>query len=174
MVSRVKSAASWGSHIGIWALFYTIIEFFVLFVVEMLYPVTGIDQRKIFDKETYEVDPLKYGNHKIRMTDYAKSYQKETNSTSDELSLVKVDVTTQPRDEELVLVPVKRSKRYELLQPTVPQVKRLLKVKTISKKKSHRVKASKRQASLEESQEELVSSDSSFVLCNRSSCETSE
>lgn len=121
------------------------------------------------------MDPLKYGNHKIRMTDYAKSYQKENNSTNDELSLVKVDVTSQPRDEELVLVPNKRSKRYELLQPSVPQVKHLLKAKTISKKKrSQRVKASKRQASLEESQEEIVSSDSSFVLCNRSSCETSE
>lgn len=83
-----------------WALFYTIIEFIVLFVTEMLYPLTGIDRLKIFDKESYEVDPLKYGNHKIRLADYTKAYQKQSTS-SDELNLVRID-SSNPKEEELI------------------------------------------------------------------------
>ena len=113
VLSRIKSGASWGTHIGIWALFYTIIEFFVLFVTEMLYPLTGIDQLKIFDKETYEVDPMKYGNHKIRLADYTKAYKKQS-TTSDELNLVKIDVTS-PKEEELVGEKLRRNRRYELI-----------------------------------------------------------
>lgn len=43
MLSRLNSAAATGPNVGMWALFYTVIECIVLFMTEWLYPVTGID-----------------------------------------------------------------------------------------------------------------------------------
>jgi len=76
MLSRVKSAAAWGPNVGLWALCYTVIECFVLFLTELFYPMADMDIQHHFDKETYCEAPLAYGDHTVQLKDLAESHSK--------------------------------------------------------------------------------------------------
>lgn len=65
MMSRVKSSLSWGPVVGLWALFYTIIEAMVLFVTEFFLPEQDIDISRSFDSKVYNVNSQEYGCHEF-------------------------------------------------------------------------------------------------------------
>ena len=71
MVTRIKSSLSWGPIVGLWGIFYTIMEAVVLCLVEILQPWSEIDVARSFDSETYNVDPSIYGQHDL-MVDFEK------------------------------------------------------------------------------------------------------
>lgn len=74
MLSRIKTAAAWGSHVGIAALMFTVIECLVLFCMDMFMPVHNIDVIHQFEKESYCEEPLSYGNHKENIKDLATNF----------------------------------------------------------------------------------------------------
>lgn len=76
MLSRVKSAAAWGPNVGMWALLYTVMECFVLFLTELFYPTVDVDIQHHFDKETYCENPLSYGSHTTKIKDIAEIHSK--------------------------------------------------------------------------------------------------
>lgn len=141
LISRLKSTASWGSHVGLWALFYTVIECMVLFVTEMLFPVVDIDILQSFDKETYCKDPLAYGDHKVCLSSLQSikvpaSTSKKTEDGEVPVHVTKViDLYHEP--EEIVEIPTKfnRKRRYELVKPCMNQLKHEL-----SRKKRRQIK----------------------------------
>lgn len=49
MMSRIKSAFSWGPVVGVFALFFTIIEAITLCITEKLFPESNIDIARNFD-----------------------------------------------------------------------------------------------------------------------------
>ena len=71
MVTRIKSSLSWGPLVGLWGIFFTIIEALVLVILEIAQPLTDIDVARSFDSETYNLDPASYGKHDL-MVDFNK------------------------------------------------------------------------------------------------------
>lgn len=43
MLSRIKSSIAWGPVVGLWAVFYTMMEALVLWLTEFLFPAEDID-----------------------------------------------------------------------------------------------------------------------------------
>jgi hypothetical protein len=43
MLGRIKSSLSWGSIVGFWAVFFTIIEAIVMFMIDIFLPIKDID-----------------------------------------------------------------------------------------------------------------------------------
>ena len=46
MLGRIKSSLSWGSIVGFWAVFFTIIEAIVMCIIDIFLPVKDIDINK--------------------------------------------------------------------------------------------------------------------------------
>jgi len=65
VMSRVKTSFSWGPVIGLWALFYTIIEGIVIMLADIFLPEQDIDITRSFDQTNYNIDPLAFGNHEL-------------------------------------------------------------------------------------------------------------
>lgn len=65
MMARVKSSLSWGRLVGLWGIFFTLIEAIVLCLVEFFLPIQDIDIARSFDSVTYNVNPLEYGCHEF-------------------------------------------------------------------------------------------------------------
>lgn len=49
ILARLKSSVSWGPVVGLWAIFYTIIEALTLWITELLFPESEIDIVRNFD-----------------------------------------------------------------------------------------------------------------------------
>lgn len=65
VMSRVKTSFSWGPVIGLWAIFYTIIEGIVMMLADTFLPEQDIDIGRSFDHTNYNIDPLAFGNHEF-------------------------------------------------------------------------------------------------------------
>ena len=65
MMSRVKTSFAWGPVIGLWALFYTIIEGLVIMLTEFFCPLDNIDIVRTFDQTLYNKQPESYGDHML-------------------------------------------------------------------------------------------------------------
>ena len=57
MMTRLKTSIAWGPIVGIWALFYTIIEAFTLLIIEICFPESEIDIARSFQSQTYSTCP---------------------------------------------------------------------------------------------------------------------
>lgn len=57
MLARIKSSFSWGSIVGLWAIFFTILEALTLFITELFWPEADIDIARNFDSQTYSINP---------------------------------------------------------------------------------------------------------------------
>lgn len=133
LLSRVKSAAAWGPNVGVWALVYTVIECFVLFLTELLYPAADIDIQHHFDKETYCEAPLAYGDHTVQIKDLARSHAKapvDAKYSEEEGAPaflhneeVRVDMYSSLGDSPDVPKPFSRKRRYEMVKPNLSQIK---------------------------------------------------
>lgn len=56
---------SWGPVVGIFALFYTIIEAIALFLTETFIPEHEIDIARSFSSPLYNQDILEFGDHEL-------------------------------------------------------------------------------------------------------------
>lgn len=65
MMSRLKTSFSWGPIVGLFSLFFTIMEAITLCLTEMFIPESEIDIARNFDTQTYNISPKSYGNHKV-------------------------------------------------------------------------------------------------------------
>ena len=63
VMSRVKTAFVWGPIVGLWALFFMMIEGFVMLLTDILWPVEDIDIQRSFDQMEYNMCPDAFGNH---------------------------------------------------------------------------------------------------------------
>ena len=64
-MTKLKTSISWGPIVGVWALFYTIIEALTLMIVEIMYPESEIDIARNFSSETYNTSPQLFGDHEF-------------------------------------------------------------------------------------------------------------
>lgn len=151
MLSRVKSAAAWGPNIGIWALFYTVFECFVLVLTEFLYPASNIDIQHHFDKESYCEAPLSYGDHTAQIKDLAKPPVKKMKD--EEVGTVKFLNHEEVRldmykayGEDLPVLPKRfnRKRRYEMVRPNLSLIKHDLQGIKKGRKARHQKKKSKK------------------------------
>jgi phosphatidylinositol glycan class A protein len=53
MLSRIKSSIAWGPVVGVWAIFYTIMEALILWLTELVFPAQDIDIVRNFNSEKY-------------------------------------------------------------------------------------------------------------------------
>jgi hypothetical protein len=113
MMTRVQSTLSWGPLVGIWALFYTVLEAVVLFVTELLWPASEVDIARCFDSPTYNEAPAAYGQHDL-VVDFEKTQAKDK-PVERELSLSYNSLDVLSESEE-TLIPLRR--RHKLTQLT--------------------------------------------------------
>lgn len=52
-MARIKSSFSWGPVVGLFSLFFTILEAIALCITEKLFPEINIDIARNFDSQTY-------------------------------------------------------------------------------------------------------------------------
>ena len=57
IMARIKSSFSWGPVVGVFSLFFTIIEAIALCLTEKLLPESNIDIARNFDSQTYKTQP---------------------------------------------------------------------------------------------------------------------
>ena len=65
VMSRVKSAFTWGSIVGWWALFYLVMEAICIFIVDIFYPESDIDVCKSFNTFQYNEKVSEFGDHQL-------------------------------------------------------------------------------------------------------------
>lgn len=65
IMARIKSSFSWGPVVGVFSLFFTIIEAIALCLTEKFLPESNIDIARNFDSQTYKKQPTSYGNHEV-------------------------------------------------------------------------------------------------------------
>ena len=57
VMSRLKTTFAWGPVVGLWALFYTIIEGIVMLLTDIFFPEEDIDIARSFDQVEYNMCP---------------------------------------------------------------------------------------------------------------------
>jgi hypothetical protein len=77
----MKSNLSWGPIVGVYAVLYQMIEFILIFLLNIIYPEEEIDIVRNFNSQQYLVNPHKYGDHEFRINSLApvNIRQKEIN-----------------------------------------------------------------------------------------------
>jgi len=65
MLNRIKSGVAWGPMVGLWALFYMMIEVITLWLIELFLPEEDIDIVRSFDAKMYNSVPVTetFGDH---------------------------------------------------------------------------------------------------------------
>jgi phosphatidylinositol glycan class A protein len=67
LMSNLKTSLSWGSVAGILALFYTVMETLVIFLMEMIFPSQEIDILPSFNQRDYNENIEEFGDHQFLM-----------------------------------------------------------------------------------------------------------
>lgn len=134
VMSRVKTSFVWGPIVGLWALFYTIIEGFVMLLTDVLFPVEDIDIQRSFDQMEYNICPEAFGNHQLYVdpedkrcekviehieinNSYKTSYSIKPRNYKSRYSTI---CTTPPIPEEVPIIEPIASEEVPIIQPRAP------------------------------------------------------
>lgn len=115
IMSRIKSSVSWGPLVGVWGIFYTIIETLCLWLVELMLPECDIDVVRTFSANSYNVCPSDFGNHQVRVDAYARADVKPCKI---------IDIDYESNKSKLHVFD--RQNRYSTVRPTMEQVEERL------------------------------------------------
>ena len=111
VMSRIKSSVSWGPLVGVWGIFYTIIETLCLWLVELMLPECDIDVVRSFNTSTYNMCPSEFGNHQSRVDAKYRADVKQSKI---------IDIDYESNKSKLRVFD--RENRYSTVRPTLEQV----------------------------------------------------
>lgn len=115
IMSRIKSSVSWGPLVGVWGIFYTIIETLCLWLVELMLPESDIDVVRSFSTTAYNVCPSDFGNHQVRV---------DASDRADVKPSKIIDIDYESNKSKLRAFD--RQNRYSTVRPTMEQVEERL------------------------------------------------
>jgi len=64
---RIKTALAWGSVVGLYALFFTIIEAMIMMIIEIFWPSQDICVAPFSVAKEYTKDPTSLGDHLFKL-----------------------------------------------------------------------------------------------------------
>lgn len=136
-MSRVKTSFVWGPIVGLWALFYTIIEGLVMLITDAIFPVEDIDIARSFDQMEYNICPEAFGNHDLYVNPEDERCDKELEHIEIDKSY-KTSYSTKPRNYknryrttctsppiipvEVPIIPQMGPEEVEIIPTKVPEV----------------------------------------------------
>ena len=74
-LQKLKSVFASGPLIGFCALFHLLLEYFMIFILNHLWPMNEIDIRRNFNQKYYNLNPYRFGDHNFNIESLSPSYR---------------------------------------------------------------------------------------------------